>query len=126
MTTLYSAEDEAIPIWHATSALQHMQKCSHFNSMCGKLPNANIIISVQSCVCGNIALRKKAIQSSTHLTAEAGRAVDGDRNPDFFMKSCTHTDRTHDTNPWWIVDLDAVYSVNYIVIYNRNVAQGES
>lgn len=64
----------------------------------------------------NVALNKPTTQSSLYAASyPASRAVDGittGRNPDF-----THT--KDEANPWWQVDLGAVYDVNEIVIWNR-------
>lgn len=64
----------------------------------------------------NVALNKPTTQSSLYSESfPASRAVDGittGRNPDF-----THT--KDGTDPWWQVDLGAVYDVEEIVIWNR-------
>ena len=64
----------------------------------------------------NIAKGKVARQSRTTHGAVAARAVDGNTSGDFSQGSVTHTDNN---NPWWEVDLGAVYDINKIKLYNR-------
>uniref|UniRef100_A0A8W8MQG3 Fucolectin tachylectin-4 pentraxin-1 domain-containing protein n=1 Tax=Magallana gigas TaxID=29159 RepID=A0A8W8MQG3_MAGGI len=68
----------------------------------------------------NIALRKPAEQSSTHLDYNAAYAVDGNRGTDLAVDKCTITG-DGDTNPWWRVDLQAVYSITSVRILNRGI-----
>eukprot|EP00105_Crassostrea_gigas_P046625 XP_019930773.1 PREDICTED: uncharacterized protein LOC105348035 isoform X2 [Crassostrea gigas] len=70
----------------------------------------------------NIALRKPAEQSSTLLHYHATYAVDGNRGTDVGVDKCTHTG-DGDTNPWWRVDLLAVYSITSVRILNRGIDQ---
>ncbi|CAH1256177.1 TECPR2 [Branchiostoma lanceolatum] len=65
----------------------------------------------------NIALNRPAAQSSTAYGGAAGRAVDGNDNPMWAGKSCTHT--TGENNPWWRVDLGSSRSVGRVVVTNR-------
>lgn len=70
-------------------------------------------------VLSDLALRKPTNQSSTFenlYTAEF--AVDGNYGTDITVEKCTHTD-TNDMNPWWMVDLQTVYSITSIRIVNR-------
>ena len=71
----------------------------------------------------NLAKGKKASQSSTGFGAPAGRAVDGINDGYFGFKSVSHT--THKTQPWWQVDLGAVYKIDDIKIYNRTDCCGK-
>ncbi|XP_050992944.1 uncharacterized protein LOC127181948 [Labeo rohita] len=66
---------------------------------------------------GNLALGAKAVQSSTynHL-AGAEHAVDGSKESNFLLGSCTHT---ADNDPWWRVDLKEVRKVTRVSITNR-------
>ncbi|KAJ8290973.1 hypothetical protein GJAV_G00019830 [Gymnothorax javanicus] len=66
----------------------------------------------------NVALRKKAKQSSTSNRGLARNAVDGKRSTWFHMKSCTQT-RT-EADPWWSVDLLRSYNVTSVTITNRD------
>ncbi len=50
--------------------------------------------------------------------AQAGKAVDGNTNPDLVIgQSCSHTSRRE--KPWWAVDLGSEQSVRVVVIKNR-------
>nr|XP_034316371.1 neurogenic locus notch homolog protein 2-like [Crassostrea gigas] len=68
----------------------------------------------------NIALGKPAKQSSTKSDYSAAYAVDGNRGTNVAVDKCAHTD-DGDRNPWWSVDLQAVYSITSIRILNRGV-----
>nr|XP_034315387.1 fucolectin-like [Crassostrea gigas] len=70
----------------------------------------------------NIALLKPAEQSSTKLDYNAAYAVDGNRGTTVVVDKCTVTD-DGDTNPWWRVDLLAVYSITSVRILNRGIDQ---
>ncbi|QDT35518.1 DUF1553 domain-containing protein [Thalassoglobus polymorphus] len=66
-----------------------------------------------------VAVGKKATQSSTGYNGTANLAVDGNTDGDFFeSKSTTHTNR--DASPWWEVDLGATYQIDRISVWNRN------
>ena len=60
---------------------------------------------------------KTAKQSSTSLGGKTKRAIDGDTKSNFYAGSCTHTKT--ETNPWWRVNLGAVYEVYRVKVYNR-------
>jgi len=45
------------------------------------------------------------------------RAVDGNTNGNYGAGSCTHTE--NQANAWWTVDLQATYTVDKVVVYNR-------
>ncbi|XP_063342611.2 uncharacterized protein LOC134636526 [Pelmatolapia mariae] len=68
----------------------------------------------------NVALRGKSTQS-TRLTdnpvSAAHNAIDGNRNSEFSVGSCTHTNEQ--TNPWWRVDLLQSYIITSVTIFNR-------
>ena len=68
----------------------------------------------------NIALNKKAKQSSTGWEGNAERAVDGKTDGRYDQNSVTHTNG-NDT-PWWEVDLGKNESIESIVIHNRTEA----
>ncbi|XP_061495357.1 uncharacterized protein LOC133390557 isoform X2 [Rhineura floridana] len=66
----------------------------------------------------NVALTREALQSSTYnLLGVASNAIDGSTSGEFAGGSCTHTD--FESNPWWIVDLEAEYQVFRVSISNR-------
>ncbi|CAH1239458.1 CLEC10A [Branchiostoma lanceolatum] len=65
----------------------------------------------------NVALGKAANQTSTHGPGDASRAVDGDTNTTFDAGTCTHTQE--EDNPTWWVDLGQSYTVERVVIFNR-------
>ncbi|XP_052680237.1 fucolectin-like [Crassostrea angulata] len=71
-------------------------------------------------VLSDIAMGKPAAQSSIFLNYSAELAVDGNRGTDIYQDLCSHTD-TADTNPWWRVDLQAVYSIKTVRIINRGI-----
>lgn len=60
---------------------------------------------------------RPAIQSSTHQTAAASRAVDGNTNGTYGSGSVQHTN--FDWNAWWQVDLGATFGVNTVEVWNR-------
>lgn len=68
----------------------------------------------------DIAMGKPATQSSTFETNVADHAVDGDRGTDLIENTCSHTD-IKDFNPWWRVDLQAVFYIIKVRILNRGL-----
>jgi hypothetical protein len=74
-----------------------------------------------------LAHRKPAWQSSTFIEPlkpnpfpyNASLALDGNENPKFTMNTCTHTALHGSDNPWWAVDLLAVYQIKQVSIKNR-------
>ncbi|CAB1317890.1 unnamed protein product [Coregonus sp. 'balchen'] len=70
----------------------------------------------------NVALQGVATQSSLYGTdinnVKASNAIDGSKNPNADLGSCTHTEL--EANPWWSVNLLDVYKVTAVVITNRN------
>lgn len=66
----------------------------------------------------NVALKKKATQSSTAHGGNAGKAVDGNKSGTYADGGQTHS-REGEDNPWWQVDLGAEYPIERIEIYNR-------
>jgi len=65
----------------------------------------------------NLALGKAAVQSSTGYGGVAGRAVDGNRDGNYFAGSVTHTGLQF--QPWWQVDLGAVGWIEGVGVWNR-------
>ncbi|XP_053490801.1 fucolectin-like [Ictalurus furcatus] len=64
----------------------------------------------------NVALGGIAIQSSPSIYP-AYLAIDGSRASNMMSFSCTHTNNEY--NPWWRLDLLAVYDISKVVITNR-------
>uniref|UniRef100_A0A3Q3FFB4 Fucolectin tachylectin-4 pentraxin-1 domain-containing protein n=1 Tax=Labrus bergylta TaxID=56723 RepID=A0A3Q3FFB4_9LABR len=82
-----------------------------------------VIVCACLCVCvcvlmQNVALSRTADQSSSHPDGPARNAVDGNRDPNFAKGSCSLTHQ--ESNPWWRVDLQNVYTVTAVMITNRN------
>jgi formylglycine-generating enzyme required for sulfatase activity len=71
----------------------------------------------------NVALGKRATQSSTWGGAGAERAADGRTDGAYDHGSITHTGDGRDE--WWEVDLGAVYPVERMVLWNRTDCAGE-
>ena len=69
----------------------------------------------------NLALGKKAWQTSTLGSYTASKAVDGNRDGILDHGSCTHTVKFGPV--WWQVDLQAVYKIGEVVITDRNDAK---
>ncbi|XP_035672782.1 uncharacterized protein LOC118413477 isoform X2 [Branchiostoma floridae] len=65
----------------------------------------------------NIAQGKTAFQSSTYEPYAANRAVDGSSSTWMYAGSCSHTQEESD--PRWWVDLGQSYTVDRVVILNR-------
>jgi hypothetical protein len=65
----------------------------------------------------NVAWQKTATQSSTAANGVALRAVDGNRNGNFFAGSVTHSD--YQAQPWWQVDLGFSHDIDLIQLFNR-------
>ncbi|CAL1538423.1 unnamed protein product, partial [Lymnaea stagnalis] len=68
----------------------------------------------------NIALKQIAVQSSTYDSNKSGakKAVDGNRDSDYYKYSCTHTD-DNSNQLFWNVTLNPPATVDRFVIYNR-------
>ena len=73
----------------------------------------------------DLAVNKPAFQSSTWSAAySASKANNGDADTYISHGSCSHT-AAGDPSPWWGVDLGAEYSVEYVVITNREDCCGK-
>ncbi|XP_065935740.1 uncharacterized protein [Magallana gigas] len=68
----------------------------------------------------NIALGKPAEQSSTFNDYNASYAVDGDNGTYVGVDKCAVT-RDGDRNPWWSVDLQAVYNITSVRILSSRM-----
>lgn len=71
----------------------------------------------------NLALGKRARQSSAHDFATANRANDGDVNGHWGNGSVMHTQG--EPKPFWEVDLGKNYLVNEVIVHNRTDCCGE-
>ncbi|XP_017316995.1 fucolectin isoform X1 [Ictalurus punctatus] len=66
----------------------------------------------------NVALGGIATQSSVYDNYyPAYFAIDGNRDSNAYHHSCTNTN--FDYNPWWRVDLLAVYEISSVIVTNR-------
>jgi putative heme-binding domain-containing protein len=66
----------------------------------------------------NVARGGKATQKNTSNGGVASRAIDGNTSGRYGAGSITHTVESID-DPWWEVDLRAVYPIDSISVYNR-------
>ncbi|XP_064638153.1 zonadhesin-like [Lineus longissimus] len=81
-----------------------------------------ILAQAESTVPVNLALRKTCLQFHEASGGKANRAVDGNKNTNYFSYSCTHTSaNAGDTvnNNWWAVDLVDISLIQKVVLYNR-------
>nr|XP_034316223.1 fucolectin-like [Crassostrea gigas] len=69
-------------------------------------------------VLSELALDKPVKQSTTYYSSSANFAVDGNKGTDFSVDKCACTN-VGDLYPWWSVDLQAVYNITSIRIFNR-------
>ena len=65
----------------------------------------------------DLAVNQPATQASVYGGSVASRAVDGNKNRDWGLDSCIHTQVQKD--PWWRVELGASLSVAEVFIVNR-------
>ena len=82
------------------------------------------IISGQVTCQTNVALNATVTLSSTYTSGnrnipngDAYKAVDGDNNQDWYVGGCACTKKQK--NPWMTVNFGDVYSIERVVIYNR-------
>ena len=66
----------------------------------------------------NIALKKKATQSTVAFGGNPARAVDGNSDPSYQNLSISHTE-SNGTDPWWEVDLGRTANVEQVRVHNR-------
>jgi putative membrane-bound dehydrogenase-like protein len=71
----------------------------------------------------NVALKKKASQSSTDFGGVPMRAVDGNTNGAYSSNTQTHT--TPQTNPFWEVDLGQEFPIDSVLLWNRTENNAE-
>ena len=60
-----------------------------------------------------------AKQSSSYSSYNALKALDGNRNQNWYGESCGHT-ATGQTTAWWRLDIGQQTNIHNIVIYYRN------
>ncbi|XP_070537630.1 uncharacterized protein [Ptychodera flava] len=65
----------------------------------------------------NLALDKKASQSSIFAHGSAVKAVDGDKSNRYDKRSCMRTRREYE--PWWKVDLGQEYEIYAVIVTKR-------
>ncbi|MGN6544514.1 MAG: DUF1549 domain-containing protein, partial [Aureliella sp.] len=86
-----------------------------------ELPGENRILSLAEVQVfsgtTNLALKRKATQSSTDYAGDAARAIDGNTNGLYEKNSTTHT--ASSDNPWWEVDLGSSQPIDKVVVWNR-------
>jgi len=63
-----------------------------------------------------------AIQSGSYESYDASKALDGDRNQDWYGGSCGHTALGR-TTAWWRLDIEQQANIHNIVIYYRNYSK---
>ncbi|XP_052695228.1 fucolectin-like [Crassostrea angulata] len=102
-------------------------QCEHFEIRANKdCPNGFFSRSRGICknmtVLSNLAIDKPATQSTTYRDYNATNAVDGNRGTNVGVDKCAYTDHG-DSNPWWRVDLQAVYNITSVRILNRGIDQ---
>lgn len=73
----------------------------------------------------DLAVGKVTAQSTTVDGAESSRAVDGNTSGTMDEGSCTHTDGTAESPPWWSVDLGTTSSIDSVTVWNRVDCCGE-
>ena len=69
----------------------------------------------------NVAVKKKATQSTIGFGGDPNRAVDGNTDGNYHNHSVSHT-QSNGTDPWWEVDLGRMVNVEQIVVHNRTDA----
>ena len=71
---------------------------------------------------GNVAYNKPSSQSIGDWGGRfpAGRAVDGYTNPSMAGGHCAHPDTDWGRNAWWMVDLEEIYNISHVIIYNTD------
>ncbi|XP_053402701.1 uncharacterized protein LOC123542150 [Mercenaria mercenaria] len=71
----------------------------------------------------NVALGKQTAMSSVSNGRDGAKGVDGNTNEDIDEGSCFHTDtgieHTGTLNPWWRVDLEAMFHIVNVTLFNR-------
>lgn len=65
----------------------------------------------------NLALNKPTWQSSTGYGGLSARAIDGNTNGSWGNASVSHTGLS--AEPWWKVDLQGLFNITEVILYNR-------
>ncbi|XP_064639554.1 zonadhesin-like [Lineus longissimus] len=81
-----------------------------------------ILAQAESTVPVNLALRKTCLQFHETSGGKANRAVDGNKNNEYYRNSCTHSSVNggdNVNNNWWAVDLVHTSLIQKVVLYNR-------
>jgi len=71
-----------------------------------------------------VSRNKPAMQGDVKNGGVASRAVDGKRNGSFMQGSCTQTAAA--PGSWWRVDLEGVFHVQKVVVWNRQDCCGDN
>lgn len=83
-----------------------------------------LILTLKPCLSDTVPLElafgKPAEQSSTYLLHGPEYVVDDNNGTNLILDNCAHTG-DGDTNPWWMVDMQAVYSIKSVRIFNRGM-----
>ncbi len=122
--TMYAKLDSPIP------ATPHAQKNQPSESPTNgarflriEIPGDNKILTLNEVeiISGgkNVARQGKAKQSSVGSGGVPERGIDGNKNPDWGGAGQTHTDGFGTTNPWWEVDLGKEFTVDTVLVWNR-------
>ncbi|XP_055956489.1 uncharacterized protein LOC130012477 [Patella vulgata] len=76
--------------------------------------------SCDVCIDTNIAVGKPTGQSSKlDFRSSSSNAVDGSTNNNWNSGQCTRT-KSNNGNEWWCVDLQQIYNINIIKLFNRD------
>lgn len=85
-----------------------------------------MLCSQMSAAPENLARGKPSWQSSVERERYfAGFAVDGNKDTNIFHGSCSSTEDSKDSNPFWSVDLGQLINVGFVQVTNRGDCCGE-
>lgn len=136
--TIYKGPKTEFPVGQYIASYKKDTNCTHVNIsvngahekydpvacranvlVCGApdKPESKKIAEDEKKVLAKLSLGKSARQSSTGYGGTAQLAVDGNTDGNYPSGSTTHTN--HEKNPWWEVDLGAVYKLENVLVYNR-------
>ncbi|XP_055956405.1 multiple epidermal growth factor-like domains protein 10 isoform X3 [Patella vulgata] len=120
-------------VLHTISALDvcrdtinsNCQSCDNTVYPIDDVNRQNCMRSCGVCTDTNIALDKPTGQSSTFLygSSFSSNAVDGNTDNDWGNGHCTHTNNNNGID-WWCVDLQQIYNIDRIKLFNRDQFQG--
>lgn len=103
---------EWIPAKPTTTPARYVRIVQHGKKQILSLAEVEVFSDSQ-----NVAIKKKATQSSTYISADASRAVDGTTDGDYENGSVSHS--STEDNPWWQLDLGSTFPVERLTIWNR-------